>query len=226
MVLKYWKLYFLCSCLYYPFFLSSYHLYFILSAFGFSFFQYFSFIPRLNGIYCFNLQLTNENRISVQKATLHNGNLLWPFVVTRISVLLFKAQSVPSTGNNQGLECVCPRDSFHRIHHEKKWVMICTVFRGWALHHSLRAGHLGLLTNIYLLAATHEYYRTFRSPSSASRMKMVPDGHYDSMTVSYFCRFPGVPRKACKHWHYQAGFGLKVTICRKNLMPLFADATR
>ena len=44
--------------------------------------------------------------------------------------------------------------------------------------------------------------------------------------VSYFCGLPGVPRKARKHWHYRAGFALKVTICRNNVTPLFADAAR
>ena len=44
--------------------------------------------------------------------------------------------------------------------------------------------------------------------------------------VSYFCRLPGVPRKVRKHWYYRAGFPLKVTICRNNVMPLFADAAR
>ena len=36
--------------------------------------------------------------------------------------------------------------------------------------------------------------------------------------VSYFCGLPGVPRKACKHRHYRAGFALKVTICRHSLL--------
>ena len=44
--------------------------------------------------------------------------------------------------------------------------------------------------------------------------------------VSYFCGLPGVPRKARKHWHYRAGFALKVTICPNNVPPLFADAAR
>ena len=30
-------------------------------------------------------------------------------------------------------------------------------------------------------------------------------------------RLPGVPWKTRKHWHYRAGFALKVTICRNNL---------
>ena len=52
----------------------------------------------------------------------------------------------------------------------------------------------------------------------------TPDG---IMTlVSYFCDLPDVPRKARKHWHYRAGFALKVTICRNNVTPLFADAAR
>ena len=44
--------------------------------------------------------------------------------------------------------------------------------------------------------------------------------------VSYFYGLPGVPPKARKNWHYQAGFALEVTICRNNLTPLFADAAR
>ena len=79
-----------------------------------------------------------------------------------------------------------------------------------------------------ILAATREYHGTFRSPSSASNTKMAPAETPDvNMTlVKYFCGIPGVPRTARKHWHYWAGFALKVTICRNNLTPLFADAAR
>ena len=63
---------------------------------------------------------------------------------------------------------------------------------------------------ILLLAATREYHGTFRSPSSASRTKVAPAERPDIIMtlVSYFCGLPGVPRKARKHWHYQAGFAL------------------
>ena len=53
----------------------------------------------------------------------------------------------------------------------------------------------------------------------------MPDVIMTMTLVSYFCGLPGVPQKARKHWHYQAGFALKVTICRNNVTPLFADAT-
>ena len=68
----------------------------------------------------------------------------------------------------------------------------------------------------------------FRSPSLASRTKMAPAETPDVIMtlVSYFCGLPGVPQKARKHWHYRAGFALKVTICRNNVTPLFADAAR
>ena len=68
----------------------------------------------------------------------------------------------------------------------------------------------------------------FRRPSLASRTKMAPAETPDIIMtlVSYFCGLPGVPRKACKHWHYRASFALKVTICWNNVTPLFADAAR
>ena len=70
--------------------------------------------------------------------------------------------------------------------------------------------------------------RDLSQPSSASRTKMAPAETPDVIMtlVSYVCGLPGVPRKARKHWHYRAGFTLKVTICRNNLTPLFADAAR
>ena len=57
-------------------------------------------------------------------------------------------------------------------------------------------------------------------------MKMAPAEMPDVIMtlVSYFYGLPGVPRKARSHWHYRAGFALKVTICRNNVTPLFADA--
>ena len=83
-----------------------------------------------------------------------------------------------------------------------------------------------------ILAATREYHGTFRSPSLASRTKMAPAETPDVIMtlVSYCCGLPGVPRKARKHWHYRAGFALKVTICRNiHSLPkhtLLADAAR
>ena len=61
----------------------------------------------------------------------------------------------------------------------------------------------------------------FRSPSSASRMKMAPAQTPDVIRtlVSYFCSLPGVPRKARKHWHSRAGFALS------HNLPKQCDAT-
>ena len=80
----------------------------------------------------------------------------------------------------------------------------------------------------FILAATREYHGTFRRPSSASRTKMAPaeTPNVIMTLVSYICSLPRVPRKARKHWHYWAGFALKVTVSRNNLTALFADAAR